>query len=105
MNPLVWIAVCWLVLVGMSAVAWIRHYRSRRAAGRQRHPSRHRRRPRPVHRGRRLPERVVAGLTDAQWPDLERRLLGGGLDDRVGEQIAREHDRNVAEMPEIDGGS
>lgn len=87
-----------LVVGAWSLVRRIRARSRRSTAGVVRHPAYRRWRAR-----RRLPEWVVAGLTDSEWPSIEDRLLSGEVYDPAGERIAREHARNVAEPPEIDG--
>jgi hypothetical protein len=70
------------------------------------HPAGHRRlRPRPWKRGRRLGGAWVDFLAAMEWPDLLARLESGEVYDPVGERIARQFDRNVAEMPELDGNN
>lgn len=81
MNPLVWIAFWWLVLVAMSAVAWIRHHRSRRAAGRPQRPSD----PRSA-----LPEQIHTPAWRSKWarvgPELEAAAVSRPSDGKPSPQ-------------------
>ncbi len=79
--------------------------RERALLSRWSHPSvRYRIGPRSWQRGRRLSKGWVDFLVAMHWGPLVEQLESGEVYDPVGEQIRREHDRNVAEMPEIDGG-